>query len=238
MLFARSTPREGAKVVSSMVGRCDVLVGAGQGGGQSGAASVTEIEAHRAPFGASRESDDTNVIRDLRVFIELKHCRPARRPPEQAKEAGCRSPRHCWRLPFSPVPLVPVAAARAQGQRVDAEYTAKIKEYLQDSRITTELVDHLPASSTVPTPLKFLGRVVGHAGRADLRQGHPALFRGARQGVSPDHHLEDRDHRGRPRHRAAGGGGRGHDQEPREVQGDAECAHRSRGRPPRSRPGR
>ncbi len=55
-------------------------------------------------------------------------------------------------------------AAQAQGQRVDAEYTAKIKEYLQDSRITTELVDHLPASSTVPTPLKFLGRIVGTPG--------------------------------------------------------------------------
>jgi hypothetical protein len=48
--------------------------------------------------------------------------------------------------------------------RVDAEYTAKIKEYLQDSRITSELVDHLPASDTVPTPLKFLGRIVGTPG--------------------------------------------------------------------------
>ncbi|HEY8550878.1 MAG TPA: M14 family zinc carboxypeptidase [Vicinamibacterales bacterium] len=49
-------------------------------------------------------------------------------------------------------------------QAIDAEYTAKIKEYLQDPRITTELVDHLPASDTVPTPLKFLGRVVGQPG--------------------------------------------------------------------------
>ncbi|HLB55065.1 MAG TPA: M14 family zinc carboxypeptidase, partial [Gemmatimonadales bacterium] len=49
-------------------------------------------------------------------------------------------------------------------QRIDEEYTRKIKEYLQDPRISTELVDHLPASSTVPTPLKFLGRVVGTPG--------------------------------------------------------------------------
>ncbi len=49
-------------------------------------------------------------------------------------------------------------------QRIDEEYTRKIKEYLQDSRITTELVDYLPASSTVPTPLKFLGRIVGTPG--------------------------------------------------------------------------
>ena len=52
----------------------------------------------------------------------------------------------------------------ASKQKVDADYTAKIKEYLQDPRITTELVDHLPASDTVPTPLKFLGRIVGTPG--------------------------------------------------------------------------
>ena len=33
-----------------------------------------------------------------------------------------------------------------------------------DPRITTELVDHLPASDTVPTPLKFFGRIVGTPG--------------------------------------------------------------------------
>src|SRR5918999_3421972 len=60
-------------------------------------------------------------------------------------------------------PAAPAQASVA-GQRVDAEYTAKIKEYLQDPRITTELVDHLPASSTVPTPLKFFGRIVGTPG--------------------------------------------------------------------------
>ncbi|MGE0815526.1 MAG: M14 family zinc carboxypeptidase [Vicinamibacterales bacterium] len=49
-------------------------------------------------------------------------------------------------------------------QRQDADYTAKIREALQDPRITTELVDHLPASDTVPTPLKFLGRFVGQPG--------------------------------------------------------------------------
>ena len=55
-------------------------------------------------------------------------------------------------------------AAPAPAQKIDVEYTAKIKEYLQDPRITTELVDHLPASDTVPTPLKFHGRIVGTPG--------------------------------------------------------------------------
>jgi hypothetical protein len=49
-------------------------------------------------------------------------------------------------------------------QKIDAEYTAKIKEHLQDPRISTELVDHLPASDTVPTPLKFFNRIVGTPG--------------------------------------------------------------------------
>src|SRR5688572_1975712 len=61
----------------------------------------------------------------------------------------------------------------------DEEYTRKIKEYLQDPRITTELVDHLPASSTVPTPLKFLGRVVGMPGELtyarDIHRYYEAL---------------------------------------------------------------
>ncbi|RPJ84566.1 MAG: hypothetical protein EHM13_03775, partial [Acidobacteria bacterium] len=59
----------------------------------------------------------------------------------------------------------PAAAVRAQkqapAQKVDAEYTARIKEYTQDARVITELVDHLPASDSVPTPLKFLGRIPG-----------------------------------------------------------------------------
>lgn len=55
-------------------------------------------------------------------------------------------------------------AAQVSSQAIDEEYTAKIKEYLQDSRITTELVDHLPASATVPTPLKFHGRIIGTPG--------------------------------------------------------------------------
>src|ERR1043166_2791865 len=52
-------------------------------------------------------------------------------------------------------------------QAVDKDYTAKIKEALSDPRISTELVDHLPASSTVPTPLKTLGHIVGAPGILD-----------------------------------------------------------------------
>jgi hypothetical protein len=53
----------------------------------------------------------------------------------------------------SPTDLATAKPGRNPNQPIDEEYTKKIKEYLQDPRITTELVDHLPASSTVPTPL-------------------------------------------------------------------------------------
>jgi zinc carboxypeptidase len=55
-------------------------------------------------------------------------------------------------------------AAAAGPQKQDEEYTKLIKEYLQDSRITTELVDHMPMSDGLQSPLKFLGRIPGKPG--------------------------------------------------------------------------
>jgi hypothetical protein len=49
-------------------------------------------------------------------------------------------------------------------QTTDEEYTKLIKQYLQDPRVTTELVDHMPSSATVPSPLKFFGRIPGTPG--------------------------------------------------------------------------
>jgi len=49
-------------------------------------------------------------------------------------------------------------------QKIDEDYTKLIKQYLQDPRVTTELVDHMPASATVPSPLKFFGRIPGTPG--------------------------------------------------------------------------
>src|SRR5579862_8343047 len=74
----------------------------------------------------------------------------------------------------------PAAAAAASApQKVDEEYTKLIHEYLQDPRITTELVDHMPASDTVPSPLKFLGRIPGKPGELtyakDIERYYQAL---------------------------------------------------------------
>jgi hypothetical protein len=76
----------------------------------------------------------------------------------------------CVALLSAPAAVRPSAQGRsarpAAGptQKIDEEYTRIIRQDLQDPRITTELVDHLPASDTVPSPLKFLGRAVGTPG--------------------------------------------------------------------------
>ncbi|MBP1606076.1 MAG: Zinc carboxypeptidase [Acidobacteria bacterium] len=61
--------------------------------------------------------------------------------------------------------LAPALVAQSRppqaAQPVDEEYTRLIKQHTQDPRIITELVDHLPASATVPSPLKVLGRIPG-----------------------------------------------------------------------------
>src|ERR1700728_640660 len=71
------------------------------------------------------------------------------------------------------------AQATAAPQKLDDEYTKLIKEYLQDSRITTELVDHMPASDSVPSPLKFFGRIPGTPGELtyskDINRYYEAL---------------------------------------------------------------
>ena len=51
--------------------------------------------------------------------------------------------------------------ATASAQRLNEEYTAKIKEFTTEKYFLTELVDHLPASDKVPSPDKVLGYVIG-----------------------------------------------------------------------------
>ncbi|MGI8496791.1 MAG: M14 family zinc carboxypeptidase [Gemmatimonadaceae bacterium] len=59
-------------------------------------------------------------------------------------------------------------ALLASQQAPDSAYTARIKELTPTDprwKFTTELVDHLPASPTVPSPLKVLGYVPGTIGK-------------------------------------------------------------------------
>jgi hypothetical protein len=52
---------------------------------------------------------------------------------------------------------LPVAAQRG----IDEAYTVQIRQYTTEPFFLTPLVDHLPASSTVPTPLRVLGHIAG-----------------------------------------------------------------------------
>src|SRR5581483_8164904 len=51
--------------------------------------------------------------------------------------------------------------AAPPAQKYAAGYTAKILQYTTEKYFLTELVDHLPASDTVPTPEKILGYAIG-----------------------------------------------------------------------------
>ena len=66
--------------------------------------------------------------------------------------------------------LVPVLVASSFNLLVQAESKAKtydewIREYTTDSRFVSELVDHLPSSATVKSPLDYFGEIIGAPGR-------------------------------------------------------------------------
>lgn len=66
------------------------------------------------------------------------------------------------------VALLAAAAPAAAQQPIDSTYTAAIRSLTPTDKtwkFSTELVDYLPASATVPTPLKVLGYVPGTVGR-------------------------------------------------------------------------
>jgi hypothetical protein len=75
---------------------------------------------------------------------------------------------------------VPTARAeQATAQKQDEAYGRLIEQHLVDKRFSTELVDHLPASDTVPSPLKFFGRIPGTPGELtyarDIQRYYEAL---------------------------------------------------------------
>ena len=70
-------------------------------------------------------------------------------------------------------------------QKQDEEYNKLIKQYLQDPRISTDLVDHMPASDHVPSPLKFFGRIPGTPGELtyakDIQRYYEALAKSSQR---------------------------------------------------------
>jgi hypothetical protein len=62
---------------------------------------------------------------------------------------------------FSHTPSLEDTFKRDPAQPVDEAYTAAIRRYTTDPKFTSPLVDYLPASATVPTPMKTLGVIAG-----------------------------------------------------------------------------
>jgi hypothetical protein len=58
-----------------------------------------------------------------------------------------------------------LATTLSAQQPNDEPYTNQIRKETTDPRFFTELVDHLPASDSVPTPLKFHGYIAGAEGK-------------------------------------------------------------------------
>jgi hypothetical protein len=79
--------------------------------------------------------------------------------------------------PCAAVLLAACLPAAALAQPADAEYTRKIRAYTTDAMFLTELVDHLPASPTVPTPEKFHGYVAGAPERLTYAKDVHRYFR-------------------------------------------------------------
>ncbi|HEX3578152.1 MAG TPA: M14 family zinc carboxypeptidase [Thermoanaerobaculia bacterium] len=60
--------------------------------------------------------------------------------------------------------LTLLATTAFSQQQNDADYTRQIKQFTTGPQFITEMVDHLPASAKVPTPLKFFGYIAGADG--------------------------------------------------------------------------
>ena len=85
---------------------------------------------------------------------------------------------------------IPIDAQQGS-QQIDSAYTRQIRELTPTHpthKFTTELVDYLPASATVPTPLAVLGYVPGTVGRLSHVADVHRYFR-ALAAASPRVHL-------------------------------------------------
>src|SRR5689334_23466236 len=86
------------------------------------------------------------------------------RRPERLRRAGAVALALATLCAVSTTLVAQSKRGAAAPQKIDVDYTEKIKAATADPRILTELVDHLPASDKVPSPLKFFGYIPGEPG--------------------------------------------------------------------------
>lgn len=61
--------------------------------------------------------------------------------------------------------LLLLIASTAMFAQTDEQYNAEIRRQTTDPRFLTELVDHIPSSDTIPSPLEFHGYIAGAEGK-------------------------------------------------------------------------
>ena len=112
-------------------------------------------------------------------------------------------------LPAQKTKKAPPPAAAAAVQHNDDGYTAQILKDTTEKFFLTELVDHLPASDTVPTPLKVMGTLPARPNHLtyskDIYRYMTELEKSSKRVKIFSHGQDGR----RPRHDAGRGVGRG-----------------------------
>ena len=69
---------------------------------------------------------------------------------------------HPIRLALTLTAVLAVCNLAGQVQQQDAAYAEKIKAYTTDERFISDLVDHLPLSAEVTSPLAHFGDITEH----------------------------------------------------------------------------
>ena len=80
---------------------------------------------------------------------------------QQPTSVGVSAPRK----PLTEADLAAAKPGRSPSQPIDEEYTKKIREHTTETFFLSPVVDYLPASKTVPTPMAILGDIAGAAGK-------------------------------------------------------------------------
>ncbi|MGH9826345.1 MAG: hypothetical protein ACREDR_24215 [Blastocatellia bacterium] len=95
---------------------------------------------------------------------------------------ACADTPHAVSKPATAASKTPASQNQSQQtsqQQVDAQYTTQIRQYTTEPYLITPLVDHLPASATVPSPDKVLGYIIGTPNKlthtADIYRYYRAL---------------------------------------------------------------
>jgi len=98
-----------------------------------------------------------SIFRTVGLYLLAASVLIALGAPSQAQQ----TPTTASKPVYSHTPSVDDAFRRDPSQPVDEAYTAAIRRYTTDPQFSSPLVDYLPASPTVPTPMKTLGVIAG-----------------------------------------------------------------------------